>query len=403
MHENISPPPQATDAGEINFLEYLEIILRHKKLILKVTIAAFVLSIVIALLIPKTYESTVRILPPQQDQGLIGLMMGQMAGGGGGLASIAGGMLGAVTPADQYASILQSERIKDAIIDRFKLMDEYGKEYRADMYKKMDNIVEVKAGRKDGIISIAVEDEDPKKAAAIANAYIDELSKLDAEMDMSSAGQNRSFLEERLTRSKADLIRSEEALKSFQSKNNAVNVTEQAKASIEGVALLKAQRAVQEAQLSALQSQFTDSTQEVHTTRATVKNLTTQIEKLEGIGTGAIPSIGSVPGLAQEQIRLLREFKTQEMLVELLTKQNELAKLAETKSTNTIQVIQKGTVPDKKIKPKRLLIVLGSTLLSFCGTVLWVLFRHFREQLSDEQVNTLKRVKAAFAWEQGTN
>jgi tyrosine-protein kinase Etk/Wzc len=400
MQENIPTSSQAVDEEEIDFLKYIEIILKCKKMILKVTITAFALSIIIAFLWPKTYESTARILPPQQDKGLMGLMMGQMAGGNGSLASLAGGALGMVTPADQYASILQSERIKDSIIDRFKLMEEYGKEYRADMYVKIDKIVEVKAGRKDGIISISVEDEDPKKAAAIANAYIDELSKLDAEMDMSSAGQNRSFLEGRLAKAKADLIRSEDALKVFQTRNMAVNVTDQAKASIEGVALLKAQLAVQEAQRSALLSQFTDSTQEVQNSKATVINLKNQIAKLEGNGTGSIPSVGSVPGLAQEQIRLLREFKTQEMLVDLLTKQNELAKLAETKNSNTIQVIQKATVPDKKIKPKRTLIVLGITFISFCSSVLWVLLKDFRENLSDEDSTKIKRVKAAFAWEQ---
>lgn len=355
---------------EIDFLEYLEIILRRKKIILLVTISAFILSIVLALVLPKIYSSTARILPPQQDQGLMAMMMS--SAGGAGLASLAGSMLGTGTPADQFASILQSERIKGAIIDRFKLMEEYKVDYRLDMYTKMEKIVEIKAGKKDGIITITVEDEDPKKAADIANAYIDELGKLVSQLGVSDARSNRGFLEGRLVRARVDLVRAEEAMKAFQSKNNAISVPDQAKASIEGVALLKAQLAVQEAQLSALRSQFTDSTQEVQNLKATVRNLKSQIARLEGMGTGAIPSVGSVPALAQNYVRLLREFKTQEMLVELLTKQYELAKLTEAKDISSIQVIQRAEVPDKKIKPKRRNLVLGITFVAFIFSVSFV-------------------------------
>jgi tyrosine-protein kinase Etk/Wzc len=402
MQENITTPPQADDEEEIDFVEYLEIILRRKKMILLVTITAAMLSVVVALVMPKIYESTARILPPQQDQGLMGLMMAQM-GGGGGLASLAGGMLGAVTPADQYASIMQSERIESAIIDRFQLMEEYGREYRADMYVKMDKIVEVKAGRKDGIISITVEDKDPQKAAAIANAYIDELGKLVAEMSITDAGKNRGFLVGRLNQAKADLARAEDALKAFQTKNKAVNVSEQAKASIEGVALLKAQLAAQETQLSALRSQLTDSQQEVQVIKASIKNLTSQISKLEGTGTGTIPSIGSVPELGQEQIRLLREFKVQEMLVELLTKQVEMTKLTEAKNINTIQVIQKAVPSDKKIRPKRALIVIGVTFLALCSSIMLVLLNDYLSKLSGTGLDKWRRVKTALAWKQRVN
>lgn len=376
---------------EIDFLDYLEIILRRKKMIIMVTITAFVLSIVLALVLPKIYSATARILPPQQDQGLMAMMMS--GAGGGGLASLAGGILGTGTPADQYASILQSERIKGVIIDRFKLMEEYKADYRLDMYAKMEKIVEISAGKKDGIITITVEDEEPKKAADIANAYIDELGKLVAQMSISAAGGNRGFLEGRLVRARVDLARAEDAMKAFQSKNKAISVPDQAKASIEGVALLKAQLAVQEAQLSALRSQFTDSTQEVQTIRATVRNLNSQIAKLEGTSDGgAIPSVGSVPALVQEQVRLLREYKTQEMIVELLTKQYELAKLTEAKDINSIQVIQRAEVPDKKIKPKRRNLVLGITFVAFIFSVVYVVVLSYIAMMPSNERQRWQRI-----------
>jgi len=369
MQQKIAP--QAVEEDEISFVDYLELMLRRKRLIVTVTLAGFLISVILAFVLPKSYQATARILPPQQDQGIMAMMM---SGAGGGLAGLAGNLLGSGTPADQYASILQSERIKGAIIDRFKLMEQYGEKFRIEMYQKLDKQVEITAGKKDGIISISVEDEEPKKAADIANAYIDELGKLVAELSMTSAGSNRAFLEVRLAGSRADLARAEEAMKLFQFKNKVVSVPEQAKASIEGVAQLKAQIALQEAQLSGLRSQFTDSTPEVQAARASIGNLKSQLAGLEGMGTGAIPSFGSVPGLGQEQIRLLREFKTQEMIVELLTKQHELAKLTEAKNVSSIQVIQRAEAPDKKYKPKRRNLVLGVTFVSFVFSVSYAVF-----------------------------
>ena len=184
----------------------------------------------------------------------------------------------------------------------------------------------------------------------------------------------------------------EEAMKNFQVKNKAVNVGEQAKASLEGVAMLKAQIALQQSQLSALRSQYTESTQDVMTLKASIGNLSAQLARLEGTGTGAIPSVGSVPALGQEQIRLLRDFKTQEMIVELLTKQNELAKLTQARSNSGIQVIQHAEVPDKKVKPKRLLIVAALTGLGFFGSIVWVCFGHYLKVMPAPEREQLERL-----------
>jgi len=380
-------------SDDIDIFNYLEVIAKESLFITTVTVALAILTVVIVLLLPPVYSSTTRFLPPQQDMNLMGIMM---SGGSSGLSSLAGGMLGLGTPADQYASILNSEAISDIIIDRFKLMDVYNKNYRLDMYKKLDNLVDIKAGKKDGIISITVEDKNPRRAAAIANAYVEELGKLSAEINMTGGQQNKHFLEKRLAQSRTDLIKAEEEIKKFQMKNKTIDVTEQAKASITTIAELRAQLALQEIQLAGLSRRFTGNSQEVKDSQSLINKIRKQIEKLEGNGKGgAIPSVGSIPEMGQEYVRLMREFKIQETLVEMLTKQYELAKLTEAKDINTIQVIQTATVPDKKIKPKRALIVVVSTFLSFCCSAMWVLFKDYRNKLSDEELNRWRRIKTA--------
>ena len=368
---------------EIDLLDYLEVVLKRRKLIAKITAAAFVLSIIVSLLLPKIYSATALVIPPSQDQGMIGLMLGQM---GGGMVNTIGDILGKGTTADQYVGILRSEAIKDTIIDRFKLMDVYDKDYRLDTYDKLDKMTDITAGKKDGIISITVEDKDPKRAAAMANTFVDELSKLTARISQTGSGQNRAFYEERLAKAKVDLEKAGEAVKSFQARNKTLDIGDQAKASIEGVAMLRGQLAAQEVQLTSYRSYLTDSSREVIALKASIAGIKRQIAELEGKGkASAIPSLGTVPSLGQEYMRLMRDFKIQETLVELLTKQYEMTRLREANDISGLQVIQQATVPDKKTKPKRTLIVIGSTFFAFFVGVFLSFLLEYVERLPEEE------------------
>ena len=379
----------------INLLDLLEVIAKRWKMIAAVTTLAFVFSIVVSLLLPKIYSSTALILPPQQNQGMMGKLSQMIGGDLSGL--VAGSMLGTGTMTNQCVSILKSNRIKGVIIDRFKLMQEYKIDYRFDMYKIMDNIADIRA-EKDGIISITVESKDPKRAAAIANAYVAELEKVTVKFSSSDAGRNKVFLEDRLVKAKVDLAKAENALKVYQTKNKAIDITEQAKATIEGVAQLKSQLAIQEVRLAALRAYLTDDNDEIKTAKASIANLTAQISRLEGKGSGSsIPSVGSLPALGQEYLRLMREFKIQETLVEFLTKQYEMAKLSEANDIANIQVIQKAEVPDKKTKPKRSIIVILSTVTAGFIAVFYAFLREAGERMPEEDREQWKRIKSMFS------
>lgn len=374
----------------INILDYLEILAKNFRMITKVTSAAFVLSIIAALMLPNYYSSTARIIPPHQDNGLMGMMMGSM---GGGVASLAGDLLGKGSPADMYVGMLHSHSISDKIIDRFKLMNVYGEKYRIDAYRTLDKQMNIVAGKKDGIISITVEDKDPKRAAEMANAYVEELAKLIVSLSSSDAGSNRVFLEERLAKAKDGLASAEDALKDFQSKNKALDISEQAKGTIKGVAELEGQLAIENVKLAGIKRIFTDSSQEVKNQQAVVANIRGQINKFEGMRSGyALPGVGSVPETGRQYVRLMREFKIQETLVELLTKQYEISKLTEAKDISSIQVLQTARVPDKKIKPKRSIIVLVSTAAACLIAIFWAFICEAGMQITKEERLRLKQI-----------
>lgn len=379
--------------GTINVLDYLEILVVRKKLIICTSCVAFILSVIISFSLPKIYSSTAMILPPQTDQSLMGMMMGQM--GGGGLANLAGDILGSGSPADMYVSILNSNTISDAIIDRFKLMDVYDEKYRLDTYMTLSKYVDIFAGKKDGIISITVQDKNPTRAAAIANAYITELEKLTVNLNIISSSQNKSFYEARLSKAKGDLATAEDALKTFQSKNKMISVPDQAAAAIGGIAQIKAQLVDQEMQLAVLRHQFTDSSTEVTRAMASIANLKAQLARLEGNGSsGAIPSVGTVPELMEHYLRLMRNFKVQEALVELLTKQYEINKISAAKDVASIQVIQKAQIPDKKSKPKRSLIIIAFTFAASFSAAIYALLQEFWSRMPAEDLERWDRIKS---------
>lgn len=379
-------------AQKINLIDSLQVIARRSRMIATTTVTAAVLGLVVSFLLPKTYTAKTMILPAQEDKGLMSAMLaGQVAG----LAGLAGASVGVPTTAELYVSMLKSEAVKDPIIDQFKLMQVYDNNYRADTFKKLEKKVSVSAGKKDGIITITVDDEDPKRAAAMANAYVEELGKLAVRLNATGAGQNRAFLGERLASAKADLVKAEDDLKTFQARNKAVQVNSQTEATIKRIADLKAQLAISEVQLATYRRQLTESSQEVKGLKTAISNLNSQIAQLEGKGgSDALPSVGSVPAIGQEYVRLMREFKNQESLVELLTKQYEVARLTEAKDVSPFQVILKARVPEKKSRPLRSLIVLLTTLAGLLGSVFTVFVLDALHGLPDEEKKRLQMIKS---------
>lgn len=384
---------QAPD-DEINLLEYLLVIVKHKKMIFLSCVMTFVLACGITLLMPNIYTSTARILPPQDDSGGLNSMLGNM----GGVASLVGISVGHGS-GDLYAGMLKSRSISDVVIDKFNLMAVYKQNYRVKTYEALSKVVNISVDSDSGILGVTVEDEDPQRAADMANTYVEELQKLNVQLNLSSAGRERLFLEDRLRVVKADLAKAENVLKIFQEQNKAIRIDAQATAIIEAIAALKGELASKEIQLGVLQSSQTDQNPQVIALREGIAKVKEQIAKMEQSPKGKKVSgdifmaTSEVPELGIQYARLMRNFKVQETLYELLVKQYEVAKINEAKNTSTIQILDAGVVADKKSKPKRGLIVILSTFMIAVFTTLYAFIIEFGQRLSEEDRMLWKEIK----------
>ena len=163
------------------------------------------------------------------------MVLGQL----GGLAGLGGDSLGIKNPSDLYVGMLKSRTVADNIIAPLRTARTLRSRHDGrDPQGLADNTV-IAAG-KDGLITIEFEDKDPKRAAAIANAYVEELDKLTQSSPVTEAAQRRLFFERQLQQAKEDLSKAEVALKVTQEKTGLIKLDDQGKAIIEAVAALRA-------------------------------------------------------------------------------------------------------------------------------------------------------------------
>ncbi len=153
---------------EINLLDLAIVLAKHKKLIVGLPILAAVIALVVALLLPKIYAGTTRILPPQQKESSAAAMLGALTGAAGGMSGAVGQAIGIRNPNDLYIGILRSRTISDRLIERFKLKELYGAGTLVAARQALEKVSTISAG-KDGLITIEVEDQDPQRLSNSIN------------------------------------------------------------------------------------------------------------------------------------------------------------------------------------------------------------------------------------------
>lgn len=365
MSEQQRSNSQANDAAstddQIHPLDVLIVLASRKKMILGMAIGTGLVAMAISLTIQPTFTSTAKIMPPQQQQSSgMAAMLGQL----GGMAGSAGGLAGIKNPNDLYIGLMESRTISDNLIDRFKLKVRYGKETMDDTRKALGGVRNISNGKKDGLISISIVDPDPKFAAELANAYVDELAKLTQTMAITESSQRRMFFEKQLKDAKEQLAKAEIALRATQEKTGMIQLDGQVQAIIANVAQLKGSIAAKEIQLNAMRTFAAPQNPELLRSQEELRGMQAQLSKLErsqaGKGDLMVPT-GSIPEVGVEYVRSLRDVKYYETVFELLAKQFELAKIDEAKDSSLIQVLDTAVPAERKSKPLRGLITLMAT------------------------------------------
>lgn len=311
-----------------------------------------------ASLVTPTFTAVTTLLPPQQAQSAAASALASL----GPLAGLAGGASGSRSSADQFVALMQSVTVSDRIVDRFNLMAIYKADLRVDARSSLAGRVRVNVGKKDGLITIEVDDHSPQRAADMANQYVTELRSMTATLSVTEAQQRRVFFERKLQESRDLLAKAQAALQS--SGINAATLRAEPKAAAEGYARLKAEVTAAELRLQGLRGSLADGTPEVRQQQTLLSALREQLGRAER---------ASDPATGPDYISKFREFKYQETLFELYARQFELARADESREGMLIQVVDAATPPEKKSKPRRATIAIGVTVAATLLLILTIL------------------------------
>lgn len=363
--QNYSSPSDtqrpAFDAYEISLLELLQPVRERWRLVACSTLLAAAAGFGVASLLPKWYTARTVMLPPQQQQSAAAAAVSQL----GALAGLAGNLGNIKSPADQYVALMQSATVGDRLVDQFKLMDVYETKFRVDARKELAANVRISAGKRDGLLTIEVDDLDPQRAADIANAHVDALRHITTQLAVTEAQQRRVFFEEQMKEARERLTQSQMALAQVGIGEGVLKA--EPRSAAEGYAKLKAETTAAEVRLQTLRSTLADSAPQVAQQEAQINALQQQLRRAEAQNSG-----GSV---SSDYITKYRNFKYEEALFEIFAKQYELARLDESREGALIQVVDRASAPERKAGPKRIMIAALSALLVFSGCAAWLISR----------------------------
>ncbi|MGA7217227.1 MAG: Wzz/FepE/Etk N-terminal domain-containing protein [Candidatus Sulfotelmatobacter sp.] len=378
--------PGPRPAGRLT--EYLRLVWRARRAVSRTALAGLALGTLLAFLLPKQYQSTVQLMPPDNQSGSSAMLAALSAKAGAGIGAMAGDLIGGNSTGAMFIGILRSRTVEDRLVGRFALKRVYGEKLAEDARNRLANNTGISEDHKSGIISLSVVDRDPGRAAAIAEAYVDELERLVSDLSTSSAHRERIFLEERLKVVKQELDRDSAEFSRFASQNAAINIPEQGKAMVEAAAALQGQLIGAESELKGLSEIYAPGNVRVRSLQARVSELRRQLNQLDGDsrpspGDGLAekrsaeqrppyPTIRELPLLGVTYADLLRRTRIQETVFETLTQQYELAKVQEAKETPSVKILDSASLPERKVFPPRLLIMFWGAALGLVAAALSV-------------------------------
>jgi len=373
--------------NEISLLDLLQTIVDNLRLLVLGPLAVGITALGISFLIPPTYTAKTQFLPPQQQQSAAASMLASL----GSLGGLAGAVGGIKNPADQFLAYMKSVTVQDTLIERFKLQDRYEAKTKTDARLALATNVKAASG-KDGLISVEVDDIDPKFAAELANAHVEELGNLLSKLATTEAQQRRLFFEKQLSIAKDKLIQSEIALKAT-GVSGSVLKSNPASA-VAAVAGLQAAVTAQEVKLGAMRGYLSESAPDFKLAMSELSNLRAQLAKQEKDS----PSSDAKASTEGDYITKYREFKYQETLFELFSKQFELAKVDEAREGAVIQVLDAAQAPEIKAKPKKAMIAIVATLASGFALLLFVFLRQALSNVGQDAESAKKLSQLKNSW-----
>ena len=327
---------------DFDLYEFWQRVWVRRRSVAAMALGAALLGAAIAFLLPPWYRSDAVLLPPTESEsgfGLASLLRG-IAVPGISLPTTS-------TPADVFVAILQSRRLGEQMVKEYGLQQRYHRKFMDDALRELARHSKFKLTEA-GTIVISVEDRDPTRAAAMANRYVELLDQFNREVRVTKGRRTRMFIESRIAETRDQLTVAEHALTVYQSLHKTMPVNPEKASGGQAAADLYGQRVALQVRLGVVRSY----------TRASTDEEVQILEKLRQVDE----QLAKLPQIGLEQTRLVRDVTTLEQIYVLLSAQYEQAKIDEARDLATVEVLDAGAVPSRKVRPHRGVLIAGSLL-----------------------------------------
>ncbi len=356
---------------DFSSFKMMAILFNKKWLIIIVVLLTTIASVFVSLNMKVWYKSTVNVVPPKSDDsgitGSIGSALKEF-----GLGSLGGSKGG---ESYDYLVILESRTVVDSIIDKYNLADVYDipiEEY-SDIRKTFWGNYDI-SYEKTGNYTVSVWDEDPQRAADMANDVIKIANRHSVKIAHEEARLNTEHLESRYKAIDTRLKIAQDSVKKFSKEYMVIAPEEQAKSMTKALAELKISAMLYEMKYNAAIIKFGEDdaqTKEMKSIMEQTKNKIEDIQHEPGFaGNFAIDDAASV-GL--DYVNFLADIEALTQMKSILLPMIEEARYDEVKKIENLYVVDEAIPADKKDKPKRALIVIGAFLGSFVLMVFLIL------------------------------
>jgi capsule polysaccharide export protein KpsE/RkpR len=352
---------------DLTILDYLSVFtVNRKKILLVVSIVAIVTGILYFFVFDPVYLSTGVIKTTSKGSSLSGLLgssglpdlgeFGDLASGGGASAQ----------ELALYENILISRKCLEETIYKFGIMEKENIKNMFDALKFFrENVMEVSKDKASGTLSIGIYDTDPAKAKEIADFLIYQLNKINVELNVQDARNNRVFIQERYDLANIELRKVEDSLQMFQDMFG-VAPEIQVQAAIKGQIELEAEIKSEEVKLELLKKILTPDQPEMKAQEQKIIELSKQLHDINNTDYQKSKlSLKNSPEVVMNYLRLKRNVEIQNKILTTLIPILEQSKISENRETPTVLVLDPPQIPDRKSKPKRLTSMLIFSTLAF--------------------------------------
>ena len=386
--EPVEQKPETGKEFEINLLDVAIVLAKHIKLLVALPLLTAVIAGIVAFQSPDLYTADTTFMPPEQASSASSMLsslsslssLSGMLGGGGGAG---------MSPGSNYIAVIKSRTLRDDMVKRFNLLGIYHTKSLESARNALAGQTVVKSGKEDRLITIQITDTNPKRAALLANGYVEVLLKQNNELALSEASQTRLAAEKELLKAKNRLGDAESAIKQLQEKTGLITVGPQ-------ISMLQSMIKTTERQLAELSLSATPNNPEYIKTRQKLNNLQAEIGKAQA-GSNYV---SKAPERILDFTHKTRDLKYAEALYQMALQQLTIARIDESKASSSIQVIDRAVVPEQKAGPLRSRIVLFAAAGGlFIAVILAFLIEAYqRSQTNRESVAQLKTLKSYLRW-----